>query len=251
VLCVSKTCLLLGTLLVGFAFHAWPQSYDTQQVIVSVYDDVGLSERTLAQTEQKAATVFEHAGLDVIWKNCSSSSANRVDTDTPVRAGEQGSPGTVLEKTAGLRPGGRVGAPIPTWSLSDCSQFEWPTHLAVRIVPKSTRWNNEVFGVAFLSAEGAGCYSDVFYDRATELQSTSNADLSDILGNVIAHELGHLLLGSNSHDSSGIMRARWEREDLSRAARGNLLFTAKEAEHMRRKLISARPLLAVTARASY
>ena len=46
-----------------------------------------------------------------------------------------------------------------------------PTRLAVRIVRQSRHWPHEVFGLAFLSAEGTGWYSDVFHDWATELQS--------------------------------------------------------------------------------
>ena len=73
---------------------------------------------------------------------------------------------------------------------------------------------SEVFGVAFLSDEGTGCYSDVFYDRAMELHADWHVGLSDILGSVMAHELGHLLLGSNSHSPAGVMRAHWQGEEL-------------------------------------
>jgi hypothetical protein len=231
VLQISKTCTLLGTLLLGFAFPAWTQSHvgNNPQITVSVYDDAGVSERTLIQAEQKTARVFEIAGLDVIWQNCSTATTRHLGPDAPA---------------------GRVRAPAPTWSDSECGRFEWPTRLAVRIVPKSN-WTNEVFGAAFLSAKGTGCYTDVFYQSAVELHSAWNVDLSDILGSVMAHELGHLLLGSNSHAPTGIMRARWQGEELGRAARGSLLFTAEQSEHMRAKLVATRAPLAVTARASY
>jgi hypothetical protein len=255
VLRVSKTCPLLGTLLLAFAFPVLAQTYagDTPQVVVSVYDDAGVPAGVLVQAEQQAARIFDLAGVDIVWKNCSSS-ANHVSPDALVRAGGQGSPGSMFEKKAGLRPAGRVGAHTPASSSldsPDCTRFDWPTHLAVRVVPQFKRSTNEVFGVAFLSAEGTGCYSDVFYDRATELQTAWKVRLPDILGNVMAHELGHLLLGSNSHARTGIMRARWQGEELSLAARGGLLFTMKQSERMRAKLVAARPPLAVTAHSSY
>ena len=36
-----------------------------------------------------------------------------------------------------------------------------------------------------------------------------------VLGPVLAHELGHLLLGPNSHSEKGIMRLRWQPEDYT------------------------------------
>ena len=98
-----------------------------------------------------------------------------------------------------------------------------------------------MFGVAFLSAEGTGCYSDVFYDRAMELHVNWNVGLADTLGNVMAHELGHLLLGSNSHASTGIMRAHWQGEELRHLSWGRLSFTNQQADHMRGKLIATLP----------
>jgi hypothetical protein len=119
-----------------------------------------------------------------------------------------------------------------------CTQFAWPAYLALRIMPHSIRTVKEVFGVAFLSAEGTGCYSDVFYEQALKLPTEWNVGLADILGGVAAHELGHLLLGSNSHGHTGIMRAHSEHEELRRLAMGNLWFTTEEAEHMRGKGIA-------------
>ena len=121
----------------------------------------------------------------------------------------------------------------------------------MRIAPRSASSAGEVFGVAFLSDEGTGCYSDVFYDRARELHANWNVGLADILGNVMAHELGHLLLGSNSHSGAGIMRAHWQGEELHRLSRGSLWFTSEQASHMRGKLNGASPPAALTASSSY
>jgi hypothetical protein len=51
-----------------------------------------------------------------------------------------------------------------------------------------------------------------------------------ILGCAIAHEVGHLLLGSNSHSGSGIMQRRWERKEMRHAMTGTLLFTPEQAK---------------------
>ncbi len=245
----SKACLLLVTFLLTNAFHAGAGTYPDErpQLIVSVYNDASVSATVIAQAEQKTARIFDRAGLDVVWQNCSPS-PNHVGPDALVRAGERSSPGVERESSpgsnpAGLRPAGRVGAPAPTWfglETSACASFEWPTHLAARVLSGSRLSTNEVFGVAFLSADGEGCYSDIFYDRVMELHANWNAGTADILGNVMAHELGHLLLGSNSHSGMGIMRAHWQGEELRRLSRGNLWFTNEQADRMSGRLIATR-----------
>ncbi len=47
----------------------------------------------------------------------------------------------------------------------------------------------------------------IFYDRIAALRLVPPRDLAATLGDVIAHELGHLMLPPNSHSESGIMRA--------------------------------------------
>ena len=256
-----RTWVLLGTFLLWITFPAGAAT-DTDgnlQVVVSVYNDAGSSTTELAQAEQEAARIFDHAGIDVVWADCTSSPTH-AGPDALVRAGEQSSPVLASsslspESTAGLRPAGGWGTPASTSAgHGECVRFEWPTHLEVRILSGSGSTNSDVFGMAFLSAEGTGCYSDVFYERARELHNNWDFSLAVVIGNVIAHELGHLLLGSNSHASAGIMRARWQGEDLHRAAKADLWFTAQQAESMRRKLIAAHPRrapLLMSARSSF
>jgi hypothetical protein len=46
----------------------------------------------------------------------------------------------------------------------------------------------------------------VYYDRVVAMQGGSRRSIGSILGDVIAHELGHLLLPPPSHSFTGIMR---------------------------------------------
>ena len=218
---LSKTWLVLGTFLATLVFPAWARTNhgEYSQLVVSVYDSVGIPRTALAQAEREAEKIFKPAGVNVLWMNCPTAATRQRDS------------------TALTPP--------------DCGLVEWPNHLALRIVPGTNRFTNEVFGVAFLSGEGVGCYSDVFYDHATGLHAESNVSVANILGNVIAHELGHLLLGSNSHALSGIMKARWEGKELDRVAKGGLSFNAEQAEHIRERLIDSEPPVAVTALARY
>jgi len=56
--------------------------------------------------------------------------------------------------------------------------------------------------------------------------------LGQVLGHVIAHEVGHLLLNQQVHSPHGIMRGEWSFLDFRDMASGILLFTPKQAEFL-------------------
>jgi hypothetical protein len=60
--------------------------------------------------------------------------------------------------------------------------------------------------------------------------------LGTILGHVMVHEIGHLLLGTNSHSASGIMRAQWRNAELLSAGKGALVFAPAQSRRMRQRL---------------
>ena len=53
-----------------------------------------------------------------------------------------------------------------------------------------------------------------------------------LLANVFAHELGHLLLGRDSH-STGLMSAAWTTAEQARLMRGELVFSDRDAARLR------------------
>jgi hypothetical protein len=76
----------------------------------------------------------------------------------------------------------------------------------------------------------------VFYDSVEKLHQDWHASLSRVLGHVMAHEIGHLLLGTNAHSPMGIMRPNWQGQELRSIAIGTLLFTREQARSMQTKL---------------
>jgi hypothetical protein len=60
------------------------------------------------------------------------------------------------------------------------------------------------------------------------------------LGHVIAHEIGHLLLGANSHSPVGIMRPQWRLADEVWMAKGALVFDTDQAKRMQMELTRLR-----------
>jgi hypothetical protein len=101
--------------------------------------------------------------------------------------------------------------------------------------PGSPRGKAAFDGTVFGFAEGDSVAS-VYYGRVASLaQGFDEMDweIPLILGAAIAHELGHLLLGTNSHSPTGIMCGQWDRRFLRLALMGRQLFTPQQAEVIR------------------
>jgi hypothetical protein len=178
---------------------ASPSGFSTNFVTVAVYNDAGAPADLLMQAENIATRVFEQAGVNVKWINC----------------------------------------PIVVQGLPDsetCRKAIFPTYFQQRIVPPHPGLSESSFGVPYLSREGIGCYSYVFYARVAEQHRRNEQNAAVLLGHVMAHEIAHLLLGTNSHSASGIMRAHWYPQELASADKGLLLFTPDQARAMTERL---------------
>jgi len=77
-----------------------------------------------------------------------------------------------------------------------------------------------------------GVHATVYYDRVEKLCLGSTANL---LGAAIAHEIGHVLLGSTEHSAAGIMKARWGQAEFQLLACHRLQFTPEDREAIARK----------------
>ena len=58
------------------------------------------------------------------------------------------------------------------------------------------------------------------------------------LGVVMAHELGHLLLGSHNHSARGVMKPQWSRDDLMKAYFGGLGFNREQIKRIRSSVVA-------------
>ena len=84
------------------------------------------------------------------------------------------------------------------------------------------------FAVIYPAGDGSDGYAGIFYRNVIATAEREDADLATALGVSLAHEIGHLLLGSNRHSRGGVMGARLRRADLLVAHRGELRFTPDE-----------------------
>ena len=197
--------LLSAGLFIAFSNAAvWAKNLPEESpgVAISVFNDSGISSEILKQAEKVSSQVFEESGIHVDWVNCSPADETR---------------------------GGEVA----------CPQAAFRQHLHLRIVRHSLNLKDSILGISYLSSDGTGCQADIFYEGIEKLRHETFVEPATILGHVAAHEIGHLLLGSNSHSSWGIMRAHWNMEELACANKGLLLFTKSQSHRMTEKLCAA------------
>jgi hypothetical protein len=110
-----------------------------------------------------------------------------------------------------------------------------PLDLHLRIVDsamaKLTARSRHSLGYARL-APGFDSLAAVYWPRVLELEKSKLAERSAILGCMMAHEIGHLLLDDGGHPEYGIMRGFWGDDDLRAIAKGRLLFTGEQGRRM-------------------
>ena len=106
----------------------------------------------------------------------------------------------------------------------------------VSILPDS----HDVSGV---SSRGAGSRKGrrhvayAFFGRIRFFAFERNLLPATLLGHVIAHEVGHVLL-REGHAPKGLMRAKWVDPELLQARTGGLGFTATEGHRIRSRLLT-------------
>jgi len=144
-----------------------------------------------------------------------------------------------LREGVGLRWAGRsVVTPDP---LGDPLQGRdsVPT-LRIIILPDSLAEcvdaDSRALGLATGNETQPGQVAYVFYNRVRNLSVRYDDRHGGVLGHVIAHEIGHLLLPHGTHSGTGLMRADWSRDDLEHVAHGLLIFTRREAALIRQRL---------------
>jgi hypothetical protein len=109
--------------------------------------------------------------------------------------------------------------------------------IVARTVSGSRDQTPLVLGEALIDMhERTGVLATVFVDRVELTAVLSETDAAPLLGRAIAHEMGHLLLGTNAHSVSGLMRAQWTPADIRRHANADWVLTREDAAAIWRRL---------------
>jgi hypothetical protein len=168
----------------------------TTPLTVLLFNRSHASPDTLRRTKKETDTIFSRHGIRLIWTDCPTA------------------PGSAARRL--------------------CTDESAPGEIRVRILDRQLKnyLPDATFGFAIPPV-----WATVYYEPAQRLaQSTTGTEsnVPVILGCLIAHEIGHLLLGQNAHAVDGIMRARWEVWQIQEALKGGLGFLPEESKVMLR-----------------
>ena len=171
------------------------------RITVLVYDYAEVTAETQQDAEKVAAEILATAGVETAWPDCS-------------------------------------GAETP--APPECKRASNPTKLVLRILPGSKtaragyRFRSSICGFTVQhEGVGEGYLVTLFYDCIEKTAENTGVAQSLIMGHMVAHEIGHLLLATQGHFRRGIMRAKWGPKDWQRASREFVLFPPKQAKQLR------------------
>ena len=196
---LSKQLFLALAISTG-ALGAEPTLNDpTQQLTIRVYDYTNISPKLFERARKQAAQILENAGVTHRWEQCRTSE-NETNQDSSCTQ--------------------RAGAHVIQLRIH-------PRDMAKKITKRSIE-----FGYSLPLTDGFGIIAGVYLERTAHMARPLGLDLHVVLGHTMAHEIGHLLLGSNSHAGRGIMRPTWRDRELRLASSGVLGFTDEQAKAM-------------------
>jgi len=122
-----------------------------------------------------------------------------------------------------------------TWTDDD--NVPAPAEVIVRIVTAPAEALPGPLGFSLIDVERrAGTLATVYADRVTRLAALSGTDPGRLLGRAMAHEIGHLLLGTTRHADRGLMRGVWTSVELHRDRAWDWSLSREDVARMRRGL---------------
>jgi hypothetical protein len=147
-------------------------------ILVRVYDNAGVLSADLTEALKQSYEILRRADVTVDWAQC---------------------------------PAHRVGQ-VP----AICDTPPGHSEMVVRLVQGAEKdRDRRPLGQPLLDpATGKGVFATVFMNRVERLAEVAQYSRNAVLGRAIAHEIGHLILGSNSHSETGLMREVWTVEQL-------------------------------------
>lgn len=201
-LCGSRALLYLALLFlfeVGYGVSgSQADSHFAPAIKVFVYNYAHVSQRNLNAAELLANKILAKAGVQAIWFDC-------------LRDDSSGE----LKK------------------LCENSERRRTPELALFAGHITDQYKDYEFGFANIPFNAVVSYEHVV--RRAE-RDDEPSEIPVLLGAVIAHELGHLLLGDPTHSRLGIMRAQWGADQIHQAWCGRLWFTPEQALRMQAKV---------------
>lgn len=122
-------------------------------------------------------------------------------------------------------------------STDACARTLQATEVVVRVAARPTSMTTATLGFSYVDNVGSNSWlTTVFADAVATFADKQHLERGTLLGRTLAHEIGHLLLESAGHSSTGLMRAFWSDGRPARDVPWDWLFRSSETRQMRRSL---------------
>jgi len=185
------------------------------RIVVRVYDIGDAAADVRAAAIREAAAIVQDAGVAIEWHDCTK------NVDQPACGKSAGHWNLIARILPTFVPASGAHSSVTTGN---------------RLVDADSQLGVAVFDP---SAQ-TDALATVFDDQVQIVARRTGVERSELLGRALAHEIGHLLLGTDSHSAAGIMRARWSPENIKQARLGMLMFSSQQAEQMRAEVCRRR-----------
>jgi len=216
---MTKTTLFLASIALAIpslqatapVAHTEAQEPAARVLTVRIYNYAGVDAAIVREAAAMAREIYLRSGVETRWTICKMPGAG-LDFDEACEGGQR--PDTLKMRI-------------------------------VRTAPGQDGVDYLVFGFALPGKAGFGTVASVLWERISETAELSKVTPAQLLGFVMAHEAGHLLLGFNSHSAEGMMSGRWDEERFKKISQGSLNFIGKQKQRIQagaeaRLLASAR-----------
>jgi len=170
---------------------------DHLEITIRVHNYAEIPQQTVTRTKLEIAKIMKQAGVMTQWIDCPSSLSE-------------------------------------TEEHGACQERMSSTDLAIMILhkfklPNGASRDTHLGSAEVLTNRQPGHYVYLSYDHIRDSVYPAGSCSPEILAEVAVHEIGHVLFRSVDHSPTGLMRARWDRQDFQNAATGNLFFTPQQA----------------------
>lgn len=187
--------VVAATIVMSACAEAGFAAVTMEPLCIRIYDTAGTTSAARRRALERASDILADADVQVDWRDCSP----------------------------------RTGQRHPS-----CNESPKPGELVVRFVRQPESRHLRALGEALVdSATGTGILATVFVDRIEQFAARARADVESMLGRVMAHEIGHLLLGSAAHSETGLMRESWSAGAAGRRHGDDWLFSRSEIARLR------------------
>jgi hypothetical protein len=184
--------------LLAFPASIFAKEQPTVDISVLVYNYAEVAPGILAGAEHQANRILNQAGVRAVWFDCSVK------------------PGRLDEK-------------------SICRSGWGNQNIVLRLLSRHTPTRVPDFAFGFAVSPGL---ASVYYGDTALMAERQRlrSELPLLLGCLMVHEIGHLLLNSYGHSPTGVMQAEWGPMQLQQSLTGLMTFTPSQSRLIREQV---------------